>query len=283
MPIYNINMVHFYGDFAMDMIYHNDLLCENMNKIELHTLASGYARVEHGWYGHVVTPLYSRLYYITDGSFRMYPTAGEPFILEKGHCYLIPAGYSFDYDCDDFMEQAYFHIKLCDFDGIDLLSSCKEPLSYELNNPPDYKSLLYTTAITDIMRIRREIYNSLCKLFDKYKITLEKKEYSPQVRYAIQYIDAHLSIQLNLADIAVNAFTAPSTLTRNFKRETGMTVGQYIDNSVLFKAERMLLSSSKSILEISETLGFCDQFYFARRFKEKFGITPRDYRKMNII
>ena len=38
-----------------------------------------------------------------------------------------------------------------------------------------------------------------------------------------------------------------------------------------------------SALEISERLGFCDQFYFSRRFKEKYGSSPREYRKKTNI
>ncbi len=264
-------------------IEHNDILCEQMNKIQLHTLTSGYATVDPDWHGHVPSPPYTRLYYILDGAFTIYPKDGEAFTLTKGHCYLIPTGYSFDYDCANFMEQIYFHIKLCDFDGIDILADCGGPLCYRLPDISHYKELLQSDTLEDTLRLRQEIYTSLCTLIDKYHISLHKKEYSTQVRDAIKFIDTNLSIQLSIEEIATRAFTAPSTLTRNFKRETGMTIGQYIDSSVMFRAERMLLSTEKSILEISEKLGFCDQFYFTRRFKEKFGMAPRVYRKMNII
>ena len=91
-------------------------------------------------------------------------------------------------------------------------------------------------------------------------IRLEKNEYSLQVRKAIEYIETHLSLQLSLNEIAANTFTAPSTLTRNFKRETGMTIGQYIDESIMFQAGQMLRAGKASVLEISEKFGFCDQF-----------------------
>ena len=34
---------------------------------------------------------------------------------------------------------------------------------------------------------------------------------------------------------------------------------------------------------VSEKFGFCDQFYFARWFKDKFDMSPRDYRKSTLI
>lgn len=267
----------------MDTYYYNYALCEKMNKVQLLILSGGHARVEKGWQGHVVSPAYSRLYYILDGEFSILSKEGDIFPLTKGNCYLIPAGYSFDYDCDSFMEQVYFHVKLCDFDGIDLLKHCARPLVYPLETATDYVALIHTSGIADSLKARQEICNSLFTFLEKYQITLEKNEYTLQVQNAIRYIDSRLSIQLSITEIAANVYAAPSTLTRNFKRETGMTIGQYIDSSVMFKAEQMLLSSPKSVLEISESLGFCDQFYFARRFKEKFGVAPRDYRRMNII
>ena len=133
------------------------------------------------------------------------------------------------------------------------------------------------------LKARQEVYTSLCTLLAKYNITLKKNEYSPQIRCAIEYIEANLSLQLDINLIAEKTFTAASTLTRKFKQETGMTIGQYIDESIMFHAEQMLLSGKASILEISEKFGFCDQFYFARRFKEKFEMSPREYRKSTLI
>ena len=130
---------------------------------------------------------------------------------------------------------------------------------------------------------KQEVYTPLFTLLDMYNIKINKNEYSMQIRRAIEYIESHLTLQLKISEIAEKTFAATSTLTRNFKRETGMSIGQYIDESIMFQAQRMLLSSNASILEISEKFGFCDQFYFARRFKEKFEVSPREYRKSTLI
>ena len=48
-------------------------------------------------------------------------------------------------------------------------------------------------------------------------------------------------------------------------------------------AEHLLVSTNLSIQQISERFGFCDQFCFFRRFKEKYGETPQRYRRMRLI
>jgi AraC-like DNA-binding protein len=120
-------------------------------------------------------------------------------------------------------------------------------------------------------------------MLTKNDIKLLENEYSPEIKSAIGYISNNLSVGLSISAIAKEISFAPSTLTRRFRKETGMSIGEYIDNLIMFRAERALISTDSSILEISEAFGFCDQFYFSRRFKEKYGASPREYRKKTNI
>ena len=61
--------------------------------------------------------------------------------------------------------------------------------------------------------------------------------------------------------------------------EAGMSPGKYIDNMIFLKAKQMLSDPALTIGQISQKLGFCDQFYFSRRFKENSRQTPSEYRK----
>ena len=56
-------------------------------------------------------------------------------------------------------------------------------------------------------------------------------------------------------------------------------MGAYIDDLVMYSAQRRLLHTDLSVNEVSETLGFCDQFYFSRYFKRRCGESPLKYRK----
>ena len=86
-------------------------------------------------------------------------------------------------------------------------------------------------------------------------------------------------MQLTISEIAENTFISKSTLTKHFQKELSMSVNEYIYDLVMSGAEYMLATSDVSMQEISEKFGFYDQFYFSRRFKEKFGQSPREYRK----
>ena len=75
-------------------------------------------------------------------------------------------------------------------------------------------------------------------------------------------------------------YAARSTLNKKFAAEVGMPIGAYIDREIMLRCEQLLTDGELSIRQISDKFGFCDQFYFSRRFKSRFGITPQQYRQL---
>ena len=110
---------------------------------------------------------------------------------------------------------------------------------------------------------------------------IERK--SKLIQKSLQYINSHLSIKLHVKEIAKELFVAPRTLSKHFREEVGMSIGQYIDQRVQFEAEILLTDGDMTIEQISEKLGFCDRFYFTHKFKEKKYKTPVQYRKESRI
>ncbi len=69
-----------------------------------------------------------------------------------------------------------------------------------------------------------------------------------------------------------------TTLMNSFKEKYGVTLGDYITQYRLKKAEKMLVDSKKSIKSIAFENGFADQNYFTKVFIKKHGKTPTEYR-----
>ncbi len=270
------------------IIDRNYAMCDNLNNIRLRLIEYGHARTGGEWTGNIVTPPYARLYYIAGGDPYIIEGAGasrKKIPLETGCCYLMPTGYSFRYACETSMEQLFFHLNLTDFNGTDLLSTFRGLMSY---SPGEEKireliGFSQSSELVDGLMLRQELYASLLTMMKKYDIRLEPVRYSRCVLLAIEYIRSHLSLQLGVAELAANSFVSESTLAKKFKTEVGMTIGSYIDETILFESEQLLLKSDLTVLQISERFGFCDQFYFSRRFKKKFGETPQKYRKLKLI
>ena len=260
-------------------------VCKYLNRVHLLMQRYGYAIVDTTWKGTVANPGYSRLFYVKSGSGIITTENHGTLVLNAGQWYLVPARCSFKYGGAEQMEHIYFHLKLCDFDEIDLLSSALRPLSLSL--PTDFSDTLVSYIIQDDLQsglwVKQVAYQAVLHFIAQYGIAVERSDYSPCVYHALHYIKQNLSVKLTIPEIAENVFVSKSTLTKRFKQEIGMSVNQYIYDTVMSEAGRMLLTGNVSVLAVSEKFGFSDQFYLSRRFKEKFGVSPRDYRKTMFI
>jgi AraC-like DNA-binding protein len=68
------------------------------------------------------------------------------------------------------------------------------------------------------------------------------------------------------------------TFRKTFRRLQGCPAGRYRAFQTMEAAARRLLTESTPIKQISDELGFCDEFHFSRRFKLLMGSTPAAYR-----
>ncbi len=93
------------------------------------------------------------------------------------------------------------------------------------------------------------------------------------------YIFNHLYEDLRLNQLAELVNLAPAYLSTLFKRETGITISQYIQRERIEEAKRLLMLTDSTIAEISSRLNFYDQTYFGKVFKKHTGMTPNRYRQ----
>lgn len=101
------------------------------------------------------------------------------------------------------------------------------------------------------------------------------------VEKAKNYIDSNLEASLSTSKVAKVIGHNASYLSALFKRETGMTITEYIEKQRLVIAKQHLVLSSKTIREIASEVGYVDQNYFSRVFKKHVGMSPMEYRMKN--
>ena len=74
-------------------------------------------------------------------------------------------------------------------------------------------------------------------------------------------------------------FMSRSHLSTRFKNETGMNLTEYIHYIKISEAKHLLTHTDKSLLIISNYLGYSSQSHFTRMFKKVAGISPMEYRE----
>ncbi|MFD2328099.1 response regulator [Cohnella sp. GCM10020058] len=93
------------------------------------------------------------------------------------------------------------------------------------------------------------------------------------------YIQAHLSKDINLQELADRVEMNKTYMCTLFKQETGITVWSYLVAERMRKARSLLLETSAKVYEIAGEIGYEDVPYFSQTFKKFYGMTPLDYKK----
>lgn len=107
-----------------------------------------------------------------------------------------------------------------------------------------------------------------------------KVRYSSTVQTCCNYIDKNLHENILLEDLADICKMSARRLSQKFKKETGLSVVDYIHKVKMQEAEFLLQHTTHTISEISNILHYSSQSYFSRMFKEIYSISPQNYRNI---
>ncbi|NEO86793.1 MAG: helix-turn-helix transcriptional regulator [Spirulina sp. SIO3F2] len=95
----------------------------------------------------------------------------------------------------------------------------------------------------------------------------------------IDYIEAHLTEDLSLQDLAIVSGLSKFHFSRLFKQAFGMTPHRYLMQRRVERAALVLKREDWAIAQVAQQFGFADQSHFTRVFKQMKGVTPRQFRQ----
>lgn len=262
-------------------IQRNSLLNTKNESFFLSVEGSGNAFCDSKWRASEATPPYSRIYYITDGGGTI-KTEDGTCEMTSGNVYLIPTGLSFSHFCREKMHQLYFHVTLKNHDGVDALRGTGHVLSKKVDFEHTDKLLaLYASnKAFDAEYLKSLLRADIFSILASCGTDIYNRRLSGLVKHALGYVSENLYASMTVRHVAEACAVSTATLTHKFTAEIGVSPGKYIDDMIMRKGEELLTGTELSLFEISEALGFYDQFYFSRKFKEKHGVSPLSYRKM---
>jgi transcriptional regulator GlxA family with amidase domain len=100
-----------------------------------------------------------------------------------------------------------------------------------------------------------------------------------RVSQAIELIRGNYRAPLTVDAIADAIHVSPSHLAHRFRRETGMTVKEYVAQVRVETARRMLLETDAKLDSIARAVGFCDAPHLSRVFVQYTRQRPGEYRR----
>lgn len=127
-----------------------------------------------------------------------------------------------------------------------------------------------------------EIHNSMVLDFTgKMRLIKHKRGISRPVTKCLDYIYAHIYDRLTLSDLAEYTNVSASYLSRQFNKEIGIPLSDYIRERKIEISEELLRDTDETILDIACKLSFASQSHFIQAFKNVVGMTPKKYRTQN--
>lgn len=225
--------------------------------------------------------------HIINSGYQIYEADGKEYKVESGHMLIVPPrlthrfkslgentskfGITFNLD-----ESLYHFIKdKCISTEITsvIQNNLQEIFSEYRNNLFFSQQLLENSIFNIIVHILRIM---------KYKETRVTKSVigeDSRLLMAKQYINDNISKSLKVSDVAAYCYLSAKQLTRLFRDVDDITPAEYIRNTKV-KCAETLINQGNSFADISEMLGFSNQYHFNSFFTKYTGITPGVYRKM---
>lgn len=90
----------------------------------------------------------------------------------------------------------------------------------------------------------------------------------------IKYIDGHILSPISLTDLAENVHLSKEYVAHVFKKETGKTVIEYVNERKMLIAKDLIQSDKLSLQQVALSLGFGNYSYFSKVFKKHFNTSP---------
>lgn len=134
----------------------------------------------------------------------------------------------------------------------------------------------------------REVLDSLCAVLCTLLVSAAgtRKEH-PQLEAFKQAVAMNfMDPEFTVSDAYGALNYSQGHFRKLFREQTGMSPVQYLTECRLKHAKQLLVQKNTEIAEIGYIAlrsGFYDQRYFSRLFKQRFGMTPQEYRKKHLF
>ena len=135
------------------------------------------------------------------------------------------------------------------------------------------------SSSSSAVSLMAEMFKSYCRMVNKHNT----QNLPLIVQKVILTIDSDLSASLSTKELAQKHGVSLGYLSSVFKKATGLTVSEYINNRRMEYAEYLLSTSRLQIQTIATHCGIIDTQYFSKLFKRYKGMSPLQFRNKNFL
>lgn len=172
----------------------------------------------------------------------------------------------------------------------------------EMRLPPIRLARIFYTLTDDWNRLYHQILSAPIEIEDSFLTWVQfeqwlrearelilqsntKPQYSVEIQNSItkamNLVQQTMNQPLSAAEMAQKVNMSSSYFSQCFKQITGQTYTDYVRDMRIERAKEYLRNTVKTIQWIAEQIGYHDEKYFSRLFRDHVGMLPSEYRKQN--
>ncbi|NLZ69187.1 MAG: AraC family transcriptional regulator [Spirochaetales bacterium] len=243
---------------------------------------------EKDWTSVPHTHGFSELMYIEDGEGLFLANNIETKI-QKGDCIVISPGCMHTERSSTSKRLGYYvlgiaNLKLTEEECEIINSSRNSDRIYSIMRTI-YKEMLIKDAGFDLMVESLLLELSVILMRGKSSMFLLQKtdnilNHSFKAR---SFIDEHYGEEITLEDIADHVSLSKFHLSREFKKDIGLSPMSYLAERRILEAKNLLVRTDYSIADIASSVGVSSSSYFSQSFRHLTGMTPQEFRSFSKI
>ena len=124
-----------------------------------------------------------------------------------------------------------------------------------------------------------QLLTLLYRAFVEHSAAPLKAEKPELLNRVMAYVEAHLEEKITLQDMARRFYVSDSSISHSFRQKMGVSFYRYVTQRRLIAA-KALITEGVALEVVAQQVGFSDYSSFYRAFKQEYGISPRQYRKL---
>jgi AraC family transcriptional regulator of arabinose operon len=249
---------------------------------------AAYTKVVRSWEDFDYTPTINKMYYIVEGE-GFLTVQGQTYYPKPNELYLLPADVIQSYGTinDDTFGKYWCHFT-AKIGELNLFQVLETSPFIRIEQPEQWKNKFerlidyaYSDKLTSRIHtnsVLLEIIADYIEASDKVKFNLKATPAFEKMNVVLQYIEAHLTDNLTVEELAQIAHFHPNYFIQLFKNFTGNSPIQYINRARLEKAKNLLTMTELNVSAIADAVGL-EFSYFSRMFRDHNGVSPTVYRE----
>jgi len=135
------------------------------------------------------------------------------------------------------------------------------------------------SIVTDLNKFKTYFLNTCANTVDVI-ISKRDEDAKKLILQIVEYVNNNYGEDIKLSTLSQKYYFNLEYISRIFKRETGMNFSDYLREIRMKKALEFLKRENLKIADIASMLGYNDEHYFSKVFKEYYNYTPSQYRKL---